>query len=168
MNNLVYKSMPSTKQTKQLIGICLFYIIEFIAWVIIAKSYMNFGSQWITPCVSAMWIAGAVVSILIPEQRESTISATKWFIAGYLGMLLIYRIAIHLLTPITPDQMSASLNISGTTSGGIAISNFIQNLLLIIAATGPITFLVYLGKKFVVYKGRSTKTEAFTRNKGYR
>lgn len=166
--NLTYKQKISEKQAVDLFKLCFFYLLEFVIWIFVSMLYKGFGVFWITPCVSAMWVMGTIACIFIPEQRQSTITTTKWVILGYLALLTVYRIAIQLLSSLTPEQLNAALNLSGTQSTGLALSGFLTNLLWIFALTGPIGFFIYIAKKFTAYHGKSTKDDAFARIKGMR
>jgi len=166
--NLVYSNTISSRQIIEIVKIVLFYAFELVFWLVVAKLYMNFGTKWITPAVSAMWIMGAITTYFIREERESTIKETKWTILGFLAFLLLYKVVIGLIAPISSEQMGAALNITIPAASGMAAAGFLQNILWIVSVMTPIGFLVWCAQKFRVYHGRATKQEAFQRIKGIR
>lgn len=166
--NLVYSNVFSMHQLVSTIKIVLFYAFELVLWLVVAKLYLNFGTKWITPAVSAMWLMGAVTTYLIREEREGTIKETKWAILGFLAFLLLYRIVINLIASISSEQMGAALNITIPAASGMAAAGFLQNILWIVSVMTPIGFLVWCAQKFRVYHGRATKQEAFQKIKGVR
>lgn len=166
--NIVYSNIYSKQQIVSTVKIVLFYAFELVLWLIVAKLYLNFGTKWITPAVSAMWVMGAVTTYFIKEEREAMIKETKWTILGFLGFLFLYRGVIGLVSSITSEQMGAALNITMPAASGMAAAGFLQNILWIVSVMTPIGFLVWCGQKFRVYHGRATKQEAFQRIKGTR
>jgi hypothetical protein len=165
---LVYTGTINATQIWAYVKIIAFYILELVAWILIARAYAAFGTKLITPMVSAMYIVGAFTTWYIKEDRESTIKSTKWMVAGYLGALLVYRIVIKLAAPVTSDQMSVALNIPIPGASGLAAAGFFQNILWILAIMFPVGFVFMCGKKFVLFHGKQTKEEAFRRAKGLR
>lgn len=164
----VYANVFSKQQAIATAKIVLLYIVELIVWLIVAKLYMNFGTMWIVPAVSSMWLMGAFTAWFISEEREGTIKETKWAIFGFLGFLFLYRIAIGLIASISSEQMGAALNITVPAASGMAAAGFLQNILVIISVMTPIGFLVWCAQKFKTYHGRETKQSAFDRIKGIR
>ena len=165
---LVYTGSMSSSQIWSYVKIIAFYVLELVAWILIARAYAAFGTKLITPMVSAMYIVGAFTTWYIKEDRESTIKSTKWMVAGYLGALLTYRIIISLVAPVTSDQMSVALNMPIPGASGLAMTGFLQNILWILAIMWPVGFVFMCGKKFVLFHGRQTKEEAFRKVKGIR
>lgn len=166
--DIIYTNTMSTEQLMVNIKCIFFYVFELIVWIVISRLYLNFGNKWIIPSVSAMWIMGAVTTLIVKEERESTISETKWAILGYLGFLFLYRIVIQLVSPISSEQMGAALNITVPAASGLAVIGMLQNILLIVSVMTPIGFLIWCAQKFKIYSGRMTKQEAFQRHKGFR
>lgn len=167
-SDLTYTNTLSSQQVISTIKIVLLYAGILILWLVVAKLYMNFGSQWIVPAVSTMWLMGAVTTYYIKEEREGTIKETKFSILGFLLFLFLYRGVIQLIAPISSEQMGAALNITVPAASGMAAAGFLQNILIIVSILTPIGFLTWCAQKFKVYHGRATKQEAFQRIKGIR
>jgi len=166
--DLVYTHTISVYQLISNLKIILFYVVELVFWLVVARLYLNFGSKWIVPSVSAMRIMGAVTTYFIKEEREGTIRETKWTILGFLGFLFMYRIVIQLVAPISSEQMGAALNITIPAVSGMAASGLLQNILLIVSVMTPIGFLIWCAQKFKNYHARENKRDAFKRIKGIR
>ena len=166
--DLVYTNTMSTHQLISNIKTILFYVFELIVWMVVSRMYLNFGSKWIVPSVSAMWVMGAVTTFYIKEEREGTIRETKWTILGYLAFLFLYRIVIQLVAQVSSEQMGAALNITIPSVSGMAASGLLQNILLIVSVMTPIGFLIWCAQKFNTYQARATKQGAFKRIKGTR
>lgn len=143
------------------------YIFTIILWIYTIYVYKAWGTTWILPSVSAMWVMGAVTSKIIAEEREGTIRQTKYAIIGYTLMLIMYRIVIQLVVPVTSSQMGASLNISTTSASGMAAAGMLQNMLIWISIMVPVGFLGWCAQKFKVFKGRNTKSQELNKLKGF-
>lgn len=165
---VVYTGTLSSAQLWSYIKIIGFYALELIAWVIIARMYAAFGTKLMTPMISTMWVMGAVTAMFIKEDRDSTVKQTKWMIAGYLGLLFVYRFAIKLVSVISSDQMGVALDMPVPAASGAAAAGFLQNLLWIIGVMYPAAFIFMCGKKFFLFRGKRTKEEAFRKAKGIR
>lgn len=165
---MVYTGILKKHQLKTIFKVMLFYLIELIFWLIVAKLYRGFGSQWIIPSVSAMWIVGAGTVYFIKEERDATIKQTKWTIFGYLAFLFMYRIVIQIVSPISSEQMGAALNISVPAASGMAVAGTLQNILLIASVMVPLGFLIWCAQKFRTYQGGMTKSDAFRKFKDIR
>lgn len=166
--DIVYTHTMSSHQLISSIKKILFYVVELVFWMVVSRLYLNFGTKWIVPSVSAMWIMGAVTTYFIKEEREGTIRETKWTILGFLAFLFMYRIVIQLVAPISSEQMGAALNITIPSVSGMAASGLLQNILLIVSVMTPIGFLIWCAQKFKNYHARATKQDAFERTKGIR
>lgn len=143
------------------------YLLTIVLWVYTVYVYKAWGTTWILPSVSAMWVMGAVTAKIIAEDREGTIKQTKNAIIGYTLMLIMYRIVIQLVVPVTSSQMGASLNISTTSASGMAAAGMLQNMLIWISIMIPVGFLGWCGQKFKVFRGRNTKQQEFSKLKGF-
>lgn len=167
-DDLTFTEDFSSVQLKSSLKIISMYVFVLVLWLVVARLYVNFGSVWIIPSVSAMWVMGAVTTFLVREQQEETIKQTKWGILGYLGFLFMYRIVIQLVSPISSEQMGVALNITVPAASGMAAAGLLQNILLIVSVMTPIGFMIWCAQKFKIYLGGSTKQEAFNRIKGIR
>lgn len=157
-----------TKDEFAYIGKLFFsYILTILLWIYTVYVYKAWGTTWILPSVSAMWVMGAVTGYIIAEERESTIRQTKYAIIGYTLMLIMYRIVIQLVVPVTSSQMGASLNIGMTSASGMAAAGMLQNMLIWISIMVPVGFLGWCAQKFKVFRGRKTKQEEFNMLKGF-
>lgn len=154
--------------TYQMIRTCLVYLFLIGLWVFVVNIYSVFGVKWIQFAVPLMWISGAVACFGIPDEQESTLKETKWAIGGYLGFLLIYRIAIVKFSGISPSEVGASLGVNVPVSSAAATAGFLQNILMITSVMVPIGFVFWVGNKFKVYSGGKRKEEAFMQYKGQR
>ena len=163
-----YSAVLSKGEIKEDIKIILTYVALIILWYAIDQLYGNFGRKWITLAVGAMWIMGGVTAYLLREEQMETIKHTKTVIAGYLLILLVYRIVISTIASITAEEMAVSLDISIPTVSGQAISGFLQNIFMIIAVMTPIGFLIFCAQKFKNFKAGLTKEEAFRKIKDIR
>lgn len=166
--DLIYTHTMSRKQIVSSVRKVLFYVFELVFWMVVSKMYANFGSKWIVPAVSAMWIMGAITTFFIREEKEGTVKETKWAVLGFLAFLFLYRLVIQLVAPISSEQMGEALNITIPTVSGMAASGLLQNILLIVSIMTPIGFLIWCAQKFKVYQGRATKQGAFDRIKDIR
>ena len=52
--DIVYTNTISTHQIISNVKTILFYVIELVFWMVVSRLYLNFGSRWIVPSVSAM------------------------------------------------------------------------------------------------------------------
>lgn len=166
--DLIYTNTMSSHQLVANIKTIMFYAFILVFWLVDARLYLNFGSKWIVPSVSVMWIMGAITTYFVREEKEGTVRETKWTILGYLAFLFMYRGVIQLIAPISSEQMSASLNITVPAASGMAAAGMLQNILMIVSVMAPIGFLIWCGQKFRTYHGRQTKQEAFDKIKGIR
>lgn len=165
--DLKYTGVLSGDEIKYIGKLFSSYILTIILWIYTINVYKAWGTTWILPSVSAMWIMGAVTARIIAEERESTIKQTKYAIIGYTLMLIMYRIVIQLVVPVTSSQMGASLNISSTSASGMAAAGMLQNMLIWISIMVPVGFLGWCAQKFKVYRGRNTKAQEFEKLKGF-
>ena len=167
-NTIVYANTMSSELLKKHIITLLIYALELILWVVVVKMYANFGTKLILPFTSAMWIAGAVTAFFIKEEQENTVKTTKTTIAGYLLFLLMYRFIIQMVGGISSEEIAVSLGINITQAAGIAISSWLQNILLITSIMTPAGYLVWCAQKFKTFHGRERKSDAFDRIKDIR
>lgn len=145
----------------------LFSYLGIVAlWAYLVHIYMDYG-KWITLAISGMWILGAIGVLIIAEQRESTISETKNWILGYLAFLLVYRFVIQHISGYTSAQMSAALNINNSSVDGSSISRLIQSLLGTASVLTPLSYGMWMAKKFKTFKSRKTKHEELQKLKGF-
>lgn len=163
-----YTNKLSGMQTRQMLLILGKYFFMLLSWLVVAKLYANFGKSVVIPVVSIMFFATAFTCFFIKEDRENTLREGGWFILGYIGFLFIYRIFIQLITPITSEQMNASLNIASSAVSGIATSGLLQNLLVVASVFTPLGYVVWCAKKFTIFRVRSTKQEALRKYQGYK
>lgn len=166
--DVVYSHTYSSQQMIAYLKIILFYVFILAFWLFVAKMYRNFGTLWIIPSVSVMWFAGAITAWRVPDDRDATISQTKWTILGFVAFLLLYRGVIQIISPISSEQMSASLNINIPAASGLAAAGLLQNILMIVSVLTPLGFIIWCAQKFKTYHGRQTKSDAFKRIKGIR
>lgn len=167
-SGLVYSSRVSKELFKANLKIILLYSIIFIFWIVVVKMYANFGVKWVVPAVSAMWIMGAVTTHFVPDDRENTVKSTRNAIAGFLLFLFMYRFVIRYIGNISAAELAISLGINITATAGMAISAWLQNILLITSVMTPVGFLVWCAQKFKTFNGRETKSGAFNRIKDIR
>ena len=146
----------------------LVYCLEIVLWVAVVKLYANFGVKIVVPAVSAMWVMGAVTAFFVKDDQENTVKGTKTSIAGYLLFLLMYRFVIQKVGGLTSQEIAVSLGINVTAAAGMAVSAWLQNILLISAVSIPIGYLVWCAQKFKTFHGRERKTDAFDRIKDIR
>lgn len=167
-NNVVYSNTMSNELLKKHIITLLIYGLELILWVIVVKMYANFGTKWIVPSTSAMWVAGAITAFFVKEEQENTVKTTKTTIAGYLLFLLMYRFIIQTVGGISSEEIAVSLGINITQAAGMALSSWLQNILLITSVMTPAGYLIWCAQKFKVFHGRERKSDAFDRIKDIR
>lgn len=165
---LVYSSKVSKELFKANLKIILLYAIIFIFWIVVVKMYANFGVKWVVPSISAMWIVGAVTTYFVPDDRENTVKSTRNAVAGYLLFLFLYRFVIQYIGNISSAELAVSLGINITATAGMAISSWLQNILLITSVMTPVGYLVWCAQKFKTFNGRETKAGAFDRIKDIR
>lgn len=146
----------------------LVYCLEIVLWVAVVKLYANFGVKIVVPAVSAMWVMGAVTAFFVKDDQENTVKGTKTSIAGYLLFLLMYRFVIQKVGGLTSQEIAVSLGINVTAAAGMAVSAWLQNILLISVVSIPIGYLVWCAQKFKTFHGRERKTDAFDRIKDIR
>lgn len=148
--------------------VVLFYVGILVLWLVVARLYQNFGTKWIIPSVSAMWVLAALTCCFLKGERDSILKETKWIILGFLCFLLLYRSVIKLVSSISADQMAAALNLTIPAVGGMAVTGFLQSALLFISVMTPVGYLIYCGQKFVFYVRGQTKSEAYREVKDLR
>lgn len=163
-----YTNKISGAQTRSILKVLGKYFFMLLFWLVMAKLYGNYGKSVVIPVVSIMFFATAITCHFIKEDRENTLKEGGWFVLGYLGFLFIYRIFIQIITPITSEQMNASLNIASSAVSGIATSGLLQNLLIVASVFTPLGYVVWCAKKFTIFTSKSTKQEALRRYKGYK
>lgn len=161
------KTMSDELLKKNIIKILL-YGLEIILWIVVVKMYANFGVKWVVPSVSAMWVGGAVTAFFVKEEQENTVKSTKTAIAGYLLFLFLYRFIIEKVSGISAEEFAVSLGINITQAAGIAISSWLQNILLITSVMTPAGYLIWCAQKFKTFHGRERKSDAFDRIKDIR
>lgn len=147
--------------------IILTYIGIVALWLYTVYIYKAFGSTWLLPAISVMWIMGSVTAYKVPEERDSTIKETKYTILSYCLLLILYRWILQKITPITSSELGASLNIGIPSASGMAAAGLLQNALIWLSLMIPIGYLGWCGKKFKVFRGRQTKEEKLQELKGF-
>lgn len=162
-----YSNYMSEEQVLQAVKLFASYLFTVAVWLYTVYIYRAWGDTWILPSVSAMWVMGAVTSYYVAEERDSTIRQTKMAIIGYALMLIMYRLVIQLVVPVTSNQMGASLNINTTSASGMAAAGMLQNMLVWISIMVPVGFLGWCGQKFKVFRGRKTKQDEYNSLKGF-
>ena len=167
-NVVSYSKTMSSEQLKKEIFKILTYGLLIILWIIVVRLYANFGVKWIVPSISAMWVFGAITAFFVKEEQENTVKSTKTSIAGYLLFLLLYRIIIQKISGLSSEELALSLGINITQAAGIAISSWLQNILLITSVMTPAGFLIWCAQKFKTFHGRERKSDAFDRIKDIR
>ena len=80
----------------------------------------------------------------------------------------MYRFVIRYIGNISAAELAISLGINITATAGMAISAWLQNILLITSVMTPVGFLVWCAQKFKTFNGRETKSGAFNRIKDIR
>ena len=146
-NEIVYHSKVSSQDIWPKIFSFVVYLASFLLWMYLDKAYYNFGSSIITPMTAAMYVVGAIFAIILPSQRKETVNHTKWFVAGYLAIMFIYKFVIAGVSGVSAESLAAAFNQALPASTGTAISGWLQNLLWIIAITYPIGFFTFQAKK---------------------
>lgn len=165
---LVYANKKSTELLLKSTKIILLYAIIFVLWIVVARLYANFGTKWIVPSVSAMWIIGAITTYAVPDDRENTVKSTRNAVAGYLLFLFLYRFVIQYISGFSSQELAVSLGINITATAGMAIGAWLQNILLITSVMTPVGYLIWCAQKFKTFHGRETKSGAFNRIKDIR
>lgn len=163
-----YSNTMSNELLKKNIIKILLYGLELILWIVVVKLYANFGVKWVVPSTSAMWIFGAITAFFVKEEQENTVKSTKITIAGYLLFLLLYRFIIEKISGLSSAEIAISLGINITQAAGVAMSSWLQNILLITSVMTPAGFLIWCAQKFKTFHGRERKSDAFDRIKDIR
>lgn len=163
----IYSNIRTKDEYLFLIKTLLQYVGIVALWLFTVYTYKAFGSTWLLPAISLMWIMGAITGYRIAEEREETIKETKFAVLGYCLLLLLYRWALQKIITVTSSQLGASLNISIPSASGMAAAGLLQNLLIWLSLMIPIGFLIWCGRKFKVFRGRKTKEEELQSLKGF-
>lgn len=165
---VTYTNTMSNELLKKHIIKIIVYGLELLLWIIVSRLYSNFGIKWIVPSVSAMWVMGAITAFFVKEEQENTVKTTKNAVAGYLLFLLLYRFIIQRVSGISSEEIALSLGINVTQAAGMAISSWLQNILLLTSVMTPAGYLIWCAQKFKTFSGRERKSDAFDRIKDIR
>lgn len=164
---IIYSDIKTKDEIWYITKTLLTYLGAVVLWLYVVHVYKGFGTKWILPAVSAMWCMGAITSTVIKEKRESTAKETKYAILGFCLLILLYRLVLQQIAPISSSQLGASLDITIPSSTGIAATGLLQQMLVWISIMTPVGFLIFCAQKFRVYFSRNSKNEETASLKGF-
>lgn len=148
---ITYRSSSSLRETWTYIKSIGFYILLFAGWMYVSSLYVGFGDKVLNPMVALMLAIGCVVSIVVPSQREQTVKEAKWWIAGYLGIMWVYRFLIVLVSGVSAESLGAAFNQPVPTTSGTSALGWLQAVFWIIAFSYPIGFIGMEAKKIPMF-----------------
>lgn len=166
--NLTYSNTRTKEEYFEILKLLTSYFITIGIWLFTIYIYKNFGRTWLLAGTSAMWIMGAITSFFIAGERDNTVKQTKLAILGYCLLLLLYRWVLQKISGINASSLSASLNISMSSTAGMAASGLLQNILIMISVMTPIGYLIWCGQKFKVFRITKTRKDELESLKNYK
>lgn len=165
---LVYKQAMSRQEMGKMVSAIGLPVAIFALGAVSICNLSSLGSYVIAPLSAAMWMMGLFVAIALPSHRRQAVNMTLGFCAGYYAGTLGLKIVMVLLSGLSSEMLSASLNITMATSAGNTMIGLISNVLAVLSVMVPITFLVAMGKMFVQFRRNRTLQDAFTQATGLR
>ncbi len=156
-----------TVRSLSLYRVSVTYWLLLFLWWGLEVSYGSFSS-YLALSVGAMWLLGAFVVFWLPEERRSLIKDTKYWITGYLLSLLVYRVVIASLAPITTQQVQVSLLTPVPGASGASMIGLFETLLMVLMITVPLGYVTWIVGHLRRTRTRQTKEETFARLRGNR
>lgn len=144
-------------------ALLLTYAATLVVWLAAVYWYARVGRIVILGGGLLMWVSGAVTAAVIPEQAAHIAARTRYMVAAYGVMLILYRILHGLLNSIDPADWGEALGTSLPVPLTNAASGWIQMLLVILLVGMPATHTTWIVQLYMAHRGRARVVEAFDR-----
>lgn len=166
--NLTYKQAASRQEYIRVMKAVLFPVITFCIGMFVISSFANFGKLIISPFASVMWVAGVVVAVMMPSQREDTLNQTMITLCCYFLALIALKMAIALVSGASSEMIAASFDQAIPAATGNAIPGYLQTALWFAAVFTPIGFIGMQVRRLFQFKKNQSLHKTFGRTRSYR
>ena len=109
-NGLVYTQKTGAQDLYKMMKAVGIPVIVFLASLVCITIMGIFGRKLVAPCVALMWASGAVVAIVFPNHRRSSIAEAYTFILVYVSSLLVLRMLLSWMSGISTESLAASFD----------------------------------------------------------
>lgn len=168
MASFTYKTYSARKETGKVLGVILMPIITLALAFFTVAAFGSFGTKLLCPFIALMWLAGVIVAVIVPQQREEILSRTMKIIIAYDVVMLLLKVAISAASGVSSEMLAASFDQPVTLSGGNILPGILQNVLNIYVYVLPVAHFTLLVKTFLEFRRNVTIRKAFGRARGIR
>lgn len=165
---LTYKSNMSRQETFRVIKAVGLPVGIFALSLFVIQNFAAFGSKLLCPLISAMWLVGFIVGLLMPAQRQEVFNQTFGFIAIYCGALIGLKILLKVVSGASSEMIAASYNQAIPMSTGNAIPGYLQTMMWFVAVLMPIGDISMQFKRLKEFKHNQSLNKTFGRVRGIR
>ena len=166
--SLRYKQTMSKQDMSKIVSAVGIPVGVFILGAICITNLASLGTYLIGLLSAAMWVLGLITAIALPSHRRQAINMTLGFCAGYYAGLLGLKFLVMIMSGLSSEMMSASLNITITTSAGNTMIGMVSNVLAVLAVIVPLTFIVTMAQMLYKFRRNRTQQQAFAQASGIR
>lgn len=156
-------------ETRLILRILVGYGLLFALFVYSVSAFFTL-SGYLTAVVVLLWGMTFGLALVIPNERESSVRQGKWFVGGYLALLIIFRFAINYFYSLNPAALGESINpaMAAVTSGSMQLSavDLLQNVFLISSIATPLSFGLMMWQKIRHHRIKVSSHTAFAQAKG--
>ena len=166
--SLRYKQTLSKNDMSKIITAIGIPLAIFALGAVCIFNLASLGTYLVGPLSAAMWIMGLITSIALPSHRRQSINMTLGFCAGYYAGLLGLKVLVMIMSGLSSEMMSASLNITIATSAGSTMIGMVSNVLAVLAVIVPITYIATMAKMLYQFRRNKTQQQEFAKASGIR
>lgn len=141
----------------------LTYLASIAVWLVAVEAYARVGRLVILGLGLLMWTTGAVTAWIIQEQGGHIAARTRYVVASYGLLLLLYRVVAQVLGGISPEDWGAALGAGLPVPLTMAASGWLYTLVLILMVGVPVGHTAWIAQLYMVHRGRQRVEEAISR-----
>lgn len=159
----VYIPTDYRDRVASVVKVFLSYAVALGVWLISINLYQKVGRTMILSLGTVMWLAGALVAYLIPDQGVKVANRTKYMIDTYAGTLIGYRLIVNAFSKISPNDWGAALGTHIPTPMSEAGAGWIEAMMVVMLVSVPVAYLSWLAQLVAANRGRGLVHEEMDR-----
>lgn len=168
MASLTYKTYSAKKEAGKVLAAILIPIATLAVSLFTIFNFANFGTKLLCPFIAVMWLAGVIIAILVPQQREELLHRTQKIILAYCAVMLLLKVGIGVASGVSSEMLAASFDQAVTLTGGNTLPGILQNILNIYVYIIPLAHFSLLVKTFLNFRKNISIEKAFGRARSFR
>lgn len=165
---LTYKADMSKQEAFRIFKAVGIPIGIFALSMFVVQNFAAFGTKLLCPLISAMWVVGFIVALLMPAQRQEVLNQTMGMIAIYCGALIGLKILLAVVSGASSEMIAASYDQAIPMSTGNAIPGYLQTMMWFVAVLLPIGDISMQAKRLKDFKHNQALNKTFGRVRSIR